>query len=87
MSSEEKQIRCIVGEQPNPAMDRVRLWLHRSRWNEIGECGDEIEGVAAIDAGDDTGPRRLCAPRPAEAIRGVQARRTYRGRGIRADER
>jgi len=59
MSSEEKQIRCIVGKQPNPAMVRVTLWPQKSRWNEIGECGDEVEGVAAIDAGDDAGPRRL----------------------------
>ena len=59
MSSEEKQIRCIVGKQPNPAMVRVRLWPQRFGWNEIGECGDEVEGFAAIDAGDDAGPRRL----------------------------
>ena len=87
-SSEEKQIRCVLGEQPNPAMVRVTLWPQKSRWNEIGECGDEIEGVAAIDAGDDAGPHWLCAPPgPAEVVSGVQARRTYRWRGIRADER
>ena len=45
-------------------MVRVTLWPQKSRWNEIGECGDEIEGVAVIDAGDDASPRRLCAPRP-----------------------
>ena len=45
-------------------MVRVRLWPQIYGWNLIGECGDEIEGVAAIDAGDDASPRRLCAPRP-----------------------